>query len=298
MDKQVILLAGGTGLIGVKMQAFLRNGGHEVRVLSRQRDDKDQSKFYWNPSTQEIDRKALDGVTVIINLAGAGIADKRWTASRKAELVDSRVEPALFLASLAPEMPDLQHYISASGINCYGYDHPGKIHTETDAFGTDFLSQVVEKWEAAADAFLPFCPVAKIRISVVLTEKGGALETMAKPIRLGLTAALGTGRQWMPWIHWKELIRIFDFVMENRLEGSFNAVSKVVDNRTFTQLLAKRLNRKLWLPNVPGFILKLFLGEMSSLVLHGLNASNEKLKDAGYKFSYEELEDALQDLKL
>lgn len=298
MDKQVILLAGGTGLIGVKMQAFLRNGGHEVRVLSRQRDDKDQSKFYWNPSTQEIDRKALDGVMVIINLAGAGIADKRWTASRKAELVDSRVEPALFLASLAPEMPHLQHYISASGINCYGYDHPERIHKETDAFGTDFLSQVVEKWEAAADAFLPFCPVAKIRISVVLTEKGGALETMAKPIRLGLTAALGTGRQWMPWIHWKELIRIFDFVMENRLEGSFNAVSKVVDNRTFTQLLAKRLNRKLWLPNVPGFILKLFLGEMSSLVLHGLNASNEKLKDAGYKFSYEELEDALQDLKL
>jgi len=298
MEKQVILLAGGTGLIGLRLQDLLLSKGHEVRVLTRGKASASPRRFHWDPEQYEIDRDALEGVSVIINLAGAGIADKRWTSSRKKELIDSRVVPTLFLASLAPDMPMLRHYISASGINCYGYDHPDKLHTEEDPFGTDFLSQVVEKWESAADSFLPFCPVAKVRISVVLTEKGGALETIARPVKLGFTAALGSGVQWMPWIHWKDLVDIFDFIMDHRLAGSFNAVSKVVNNETFTRLLAKHLHKKMWLPNVPGFILRLFLGEMSSVVLEGVNASNRKLRDAGYTFRYEDAEKALEKLDL
>ena len=296
MKKQIILLAGGTGMIGKEMQAFLLKQGHEVRILSRKPSDLSKNIFHWQPTKDEIDAAALSGVTTIINLSGAGIADKRWTAERKREMIDSRVQPTQFLVSLAPQMPELKQYISASGINCYGYDNHAKVYQENDAFGKDFLSQVVEKWEQAADSLSPYCVVSKIRISVVLTAEGGALETIAKPIKMGLTSALGTGKQWMPWIHIADLVGLFNFVMENRLEGSFNATAKVVNNKEFTDALAKQLNKKRWLPNVPAFLLKTILGEMSTVVLEGVNASNEKVKKAGFAFQYEKLGDALKQI--
>jgi uncharacterized protein (TIGR01777 family) len=296
MKKQIILLAGGTGMIGKEMQAFLLKQGHEVRILSRKPSDLSKNIFHWQPTKDEIDAAALNGVTTIINLSGAGIADKRWTAERKREMIDSRVQPTQFLVSLAPQMPELKQYISASGINCYGYDNHAKVYQENDPFGKDFLSQVVEKWEQAADSFSTYCVVSKIRISVVLTAEGGALETIAKPIKMGLTSALGTGKQWMPWIHIDDLVGLFNFVMENRLEGSFNATSKVVNNKEFTDALAKQLNKKRWLPNVPAFLLKTILGEMSTVVLEGVNASNEKVKKAGFAFQYEKLGDALKQI--
>jgi uncharacterized protein (TIGR01777 family) len=296
MEKQIILLAGGTGLIGKQMQAFLQKQGHEVRVLSRKPSDLSKNIFHWEPTKEEIDVTALNGVTTIINLSGAGIADKRWTTERKREMIDSRVQPTHFLASLAPQMSELKQYISASGINCYGYDNHAKVYQENDPFGKDFLSQVVEKWEQAADTLSPYCVVSKIRISVVLTAEGGALETIAKPIKMGLTSALGSGKQWMPWIHIDDLIKIFNFVMENRLEGSFNANAKNVNNLVFTETLAKQLHKKRWLPNVPAFVLKTILGEMATVVLEGVNASNEKIKKAGFVFQYEHLSDALKEV--
>ena len=296
MKKQIILLAGGTGMIGKEMQAFLLKQGHEVRILSRKPSDLSKNIFHWQPTKDEIDAAALSGVTTIINLSGAGIADKRWTAERKREMIDSRVQPTQFLVSLAPQMPELKQYISASGITCYGCDNHAKVYQENDPFGKDFLSQVVEKWEQAADPLSPYCVVSKIRISVVLTTEGGALETIAKPIKMGLTSALGTGKQWMPWIHIADLVGLFNFVMENRLEGSFNATAKVVNNKEFTDALAKQLNKKRWLPNVPAFLLKTILGEMSTVVLEGVNASNEKVKKAGFAFQYEKLGDALKQM--
>ena len=296
MEKQIILLAGGTGLIGKQMHAYLRKQEHEVRILTRKRSDFTKNIFHWNPLKQEIDSAALEGVSTIINLSGAGIADKRWTVERKREMIDSRVIPAQFLASLAPQMPDLKQYISASGINCYGYENPSKIYTELDAFGKDFLSQVVEKWEKAADSFAPFCIVSKIRISVVLTAEGGALETIAKPIKLGFTSALGSGKQWMPWIHINDLVHLFNFVMENRLEGSFNANAKIVNNTEFTDILAKQFDKKRWLPNVPAFVLKTILGEMSTVVLEGVNVSNDKIKKAGFAFQFENLGVAMKSI--
>jgi uncharacterized protein (TIGR01777 family) len=296
MEKQIILLAGGTGMIGKKMQAFLLKQGHEVRILSRKPSDLSKHIFHWQPTKDEMYVAALNGVTTIINFSGAGIADKRWTTERKREMINSRVQPTQFLASLAPQMPELKQYISASGINCYGYENHSKIYQENEPFGKDFLSQVVEKWEQAADALSPYCVVSKIRISAVLTAEGGALETIAKPIKMGLTSALGTGKQWMPWIHIDDLVSLFNFVMENRLEGSFNANAKNVNNLEFTETLAKQLHKKRWLPNVPAFMLKTILGEMSTVVLEGVNASNEKIKKAGFAFQYENLGDALKEV--
>lgn len=296
MEKQVILIAGGTGLIGHALQKRFKEAGHEVRILSRKPSDHLQHLFHWDPDREQIDAAALSGVTTIINLSGAGIADKRWTKKRKRELLSSRVIPALFMAKLAPQMPDLKQYISSSGVNAYGYDHPEKVYVESDPFGDDFLSQIVRQWEEAADHLKPFCPVAHIRTSLVMAEKGGALETMAKPARMGFAAALGSGRQWMPWIHIEDLAGIFELVMEKRLSGSFNAAAETVTNKEFTAALARKLHRKLWLPNVPGFLLKIALGEMSSLVLEGLNVSSRKIKNEGFTFRYEKVDEALEDL--
>lgn len=296
MEKQIVLIAGGTGLIGSALRKSLEKSGHEVRILSRKPSDPGKQLFHWDPARKEMDEAALQGVTTIFNLSGAGIADKRWTARRKQELIDSRIEPALFLASFAPKMNALQQYISSSGINAYGNDQPEAIHTENDPFGNDFLSQVVRKWEEAADAFQPFCPVAKVRTSLVMAEKGGALETMAKPVRMGFASALGSGNQWMPWIHIDDLVGIFMLIMEKRLSGSYNATAHVVTNEHFTAALAHRLGRKMWLPNAPSFALKLVLGEMSSLVLEGLNATSHKIKQEGFEFQFEDVETALKDL--
>jgi uncharacterized protein (TIGR01777 family) len=296
MKKQIILLAGGTGLLGDRLRQYFEEQEHEVRVLSRQPSAPAKRRYHWDPVKKKIDKQALAGVTVIINLSGAGIADKRWTPARKKELLDSRVEPNVFLAELAPQMPKLRQYVAASGINCYGYGHPEKVFVETDAFGPDFLSQLVEKWESAADLMQPFCQVTKVRISVVLTEKGGALETIAKPVRMGFGSPLGDGKQWMPWIHWFDLMRIFDFLIRQELPGVFNALGEVVDNAHFTKTLAKQLDKKLWMPKVPAFALKLLLGEMSTVALEGVNASNAKLKAAGFKLEYPKLENALAEL--
>lgn len=296
MEKQVVLIAGGTGLIGKALSAKLRDLGHEVRILSRRPSDHSKQLFHWDPAKKEIDAAALPGVSTIINLSGAGIADKRWTEKRKKELLNSRVQPALFLASLKARMPELRQYISSSGVNAYGYDHPEKVYTEDDAFGKDFLSQIVQKWEEAADTFQPFCTVAKIRTSPVLAAKGSMLQTMEKPVKAHFAAALGSGKQWMPWIHIDDQVGIFIFAMEKRLAGSFHAVAQTTTNKAFTATLARQLHRKLWLPDVPAFLLKIALGEMASMVLEGVNVSSRKIREAGYQFKFDRLEEALDDL--
>lgn len=296
MEKEIVLVAGGTGLIGQEIVRHFRSKGCEVRILSRGKTVTSTNIFHWNPEKNEIDSTALAGVTTIINLVGSGIAEKRWTADRKKEIIYSRVQPTMFLASLAPEITTLQHYVSASGINCYGTKDTGNIFTEDEAFGSDFLSSVVQKWEAAADAFHPYCKVSKIRISMVLSAQGGALETIIKPMKFGFTSSFGTGKQWMSWVHIHDLARIFEFVVKHKCEGSFNATGKLVSNQNFTKTLAVILRKRMWLPNVPSFVLQLALGEMATVVLDGVQVSSEKLKGLGFQYEFEELKDALQDL--
>ena len=144
---------------------------YTVRILTRQKKKCDGvTYFYWNPLRKEIDPKALDNVSRLINLSGAGIADKRWCPHRKKELIDSRVFPALFLADVASNCSTLKQYVTASGINCYPLDNPEKVFNEEDEFGSDFLSEVVQQWEMAADCFQPICKVAKLRIPFLLGE--------------------------------------------------------------------------------------------------------------------------------
>jgi len=285
-----ILLAGGTGLIGQNLVELLKSEGHEVNILTRS-DYKKDNHFYWSPKANEIDENALENIDIIINLAGAGIADKRWTKKRKEVLINSRVDTTNFLFQISDKLPDLKQYVSASGINCYGYDHYNKKHKESDPFGDDFLSQVVEKWENAADQFKDRCKVAKVRTSVVLTKEGGALPKIAKTVNNYIGAPIGSGKQWMPWISINDINRVYAHIVANQLEGRYNALADSVTNKEFTKKLAKSLNKPLWLPNVPSFVLKLALGEMASVILEGLQADNSKICETGFKFEDASLDD-------
>lgn len=291
---KTILIAGGTGFIGRRIQKLLENSNYKVSILSR--SPKKSNEFHWDPSKGEIDKKSLENVSAIINLCGSGIGDKRWTAKRKEELFHSRIEPTKFLYSLINDLPDLECYISASGISCYGFEDNQKIYSEEDPFGSDYLSQLVKSWENVANLFESQCRVVKMRTAVVLDEKEGALSKIAKPIQIGIGSALGDGKQIMSWVQIDDLTNAFLFAIQNLIAGSFNIVGGNHSNLEFSSLLAKTLNKPFFFPKVPAFILNLILGEMAVIVLKGVNVSNQKIVDAGFKFHFTDLEKTFKEV--
>ena len=293
MVKRIVLIAGGSGLIGQEVQKELNECGHEVRILTRQ-ENPEAPYYNWNPKSKEIDKEALKGVQVIINLAGVGIADKRWSDKQKEVIFNSRIKPTQFLHEISQNMPALTQYISASGITCYGFEDPLKIYTESDEFGTDFLSTVVRRWEEVADLFSPQQKVVKIRTGVVLTEKGGALPKISGTIKKYVGAPLGSGEQKMPWITLKDIARIYVHAVNHQLNGAYNASCANISNEKLTKEVAKHLQKPLWLPNIPAFVLKLVLGEMSSLVLEGIRIDNSKILDTGFEFKHKTIDAALK----
>jgi uncharacterized protein (TIGR01777 family) len=296
MENTFILIAGGSGLIGKRLYAHLYEKGYNVAILSR--DKKERNAYYWNPDKGEIDTSILHKVTHLINLSGVSIAGARWTEARKNEIIHSRVFSTEFLFQQKDHFKNLKQYISASGVSCYGVESETKSYTEEDYFGNDFLSEVVEKWEKAADLFSSIALVSKVRISPVLDSRGGFISEMKKPIQFGAGAVLGSGNQWMPWIHQRDLMAIFEFIMKNELTGPYNAVSGNVTNRTLTQMLARKLHRPLVLPALPAWSAKLIFGEMATLFLDGVQVSNQKLKELGFQFQFTELEEALDQVLL
>ena len=288
---KTIMIAGGTGLIGKALEKKLLEIGYSVRILTR--NPTSNNHYFWNPSLAEIDESSLSEVNVLINLSGAGIADKRWTKDRKEVLVSSRIGTNEFLASKISKMPQLEQFISSSGINCYPLENTSKIYIEGDDFGTDYLSQLVKKWEESANLFLSKCPVAKIRTAVVLSPNGGALSRMLPAIKMGIGSPLGSGNQAMAWIHIDDLVDLFVFAIENHLTGAYNAVTACTSNKNFMQALAKQYKKPFWFLFVPSFMLKLIFGEMSTVLLDGVFVSNQKMIDLGFKFKRKHIESAL-----
>lgn len=288
-----IAIAGGTGLIGKKLEEKLTSEGFEVLILTR--NPKADNHVSWNPNERKIDLVRVQNVEVIINLCGAGIADKRWSKSRKKELYDSRIIPNEFLSSIQSELPNLKQFISASGVNAYGYKNEAKEYTEEDPIGPDFLSQLVKDWEASTNGFQNI-PVAKMRIAMVLSSEGGALEKLLKPIKFHLGSGLGSGKQPIAWVHIDDLTNSFVFAIKNKLDGAYNILNGYIGNKEFMSTLSDVKGKKLWLPNVPEFMLKMVFGEMSEMLLKGVNISNQKIQDAGFIFYYLNLKLALEDL--
>ncbi|WP_148230073.1 TIGR01777 family oxidoreductase [Marivirga tractuosa] len=296
-----VLITGGSGLVGTELSALLKQKGYEVAHLTRsKKQGYPYPQFEWDIKKQTMEEEAIRFADIVIHLAGAGVADEKWTDNRKKIIIDSRTESAALLHKTIAKIPEHapQQYISASAIGYYGMDTGDKLVDENSDPGSDFLAEVTKKWEASADQFQSLqIPTAKIRVGIVLTDQGGALPQLAQPIKLFVGAPLGSGKQWMSWIHIEDLSRLFLHVLEKKLTGVYNGVGvSPATNKEVTKAVAKALNKPLILPNVPPFAMKLILGEMAQMVLGGNKVSAEKTLNSGFKFKYEDLDEALKDI--
>ncbi|WP_374459008.1 TIGR01777 family oxidoreductase [Chryseobacterium taeanense] len=297
--KEIVLITGASGLIARELSEILKKD-YIVRFLTREK--KNENEFEWNINEKTIDEKAMEGISHIIHLAGANISEKRWTDERKKELISSRVDSAdLLLQTLRKKNIRLKSFISASGINYYGTKTTEKIFNENDAPGNDFLSEVVVLWERAADQFKEQHlaeRVVKIRTAVVLSDKEGALKKMLPTIKMGIGSALGSGKQYMPWIHIKDICSIYEFALQNSsVDGAFNAVApQHTTNKNLTEKIAEVLDKPLFMPNVPAFVLKFIFGELADALLEGSRASADKIQKVGFDFEFPDLKIALENL--
>lgn len=295
-----ILITGGSGLIGGHLTKLLLKEGYTVRHLSRTvRVNVAVPTFKWDISKGFVDPLALDSVDHIVHLSGAGIADGSWTKERMQVLYSSRVDAAELLRNEVERSGIWpKSFISASGINYYGALTSDHLFTESDPPANDTIGKLTQAWEEAADAWAPHCRVVKLRTSVVLAQEGGALPKLAKPARWGLSAPLGTGTQWMPWVHVEDLAQVYLHAIRHTvLEGAYNIVApEDVQNQEFMRQLAEVLHKPFFVPHIPAFAIRAILGEMSGLILEGSRASNAKLTATGFEFRHPKLREALSGL--
>ncbi|HTI07662.1 MAG TPA: TIGR01777 family oxidoreductase [Puia sp.] len=333
-----ILITGGTGLIGTALSRMLLEKGYDVTLLSRKGKTTGEGSprpgaaspsgsagngaaasfpaagpptgaaaprtAHWNPRTQTIDAEAIRQADYIIHLAGAGVADKRWSKKRKKEIVESRTTSSALLVKALQETPNkVQAVVSISGIGWYGPDpaipNPRPFE-ETDPPDEDFLGETCRLWE---DAITPVTSMGKrlviLRTGIVLSREGGALKEFKKPVKMGVAAILGSGKQIVSWIHVEDLCRLFLQAVEHPdWKGIYNAAApRPVDNKTLTLALASRLKGKYFVPiYVPAFLLKIIVGEMSIEVLKSTTVNTKKTRIGGFQFLYPSLESALEDL--
>ncbi len=291
-----ILITGASGLVGSRLTEMLLQKGYEVSHLGRTKKDGAVKSYVWNVEKGEFDEQALVGIDTIVHLAGAGVADKRWNEDRKREILESRTKSsALLYETLKKGNHSVKAVVSASAIGYYGFCLDERIFHEDSKPSTDYLAQVTKQWEESVDKITSLnLRVAKLRIGIVLSDKGGALVEMAKPVRLGVGAALGTGKQYLSWIHIDDLCAMFIKAAEDdQMQGTYNAVCDWITNKAITTLIAKVLNKPLWLPPIPGFVMKLIVGEMAVIVVNGSKVSSEKIRETGFSFQHADLEKAL-----
>lgn len=297
-----ILITGATGLVGKNIVSLLLSKDYTVHYLSTSKKkiktEQNFKGFYWNPAKAEIDVNAFNGVSKVIHLAGATVANK-WTAAYKSQILQSRVQSADLLFKTIKENDfKIDQFISASAIGIYNSSVTVLNSEETPTNPQTFLAEVVKTWEQKADMFSNLsAKVCKVRIGIVLDKKEGALPKMMQPIKLGAGAALGNGKQWQSWIHVKDLAQMFVYVLEENKEGIYNAVApNPVTNIDLTKAVAKVLKKPMFLPAVPAFMLKLILGEMSALVLESQKVSSEKITNEGFVFTFPKIEEALESI--
>lgn len=290
-----ILITGGTGLIGKQLQKLLKEKKYKSVILSR--NPKSENEFLWNIENNFIDENAFENITHIIHLAGAGIADKRWTSKRKKELIKSRVKSTNLLLTYIKKLEiPLEGFISASGIGYYGAITSNKIFTEEDNPSNDFISEICVKWEKAINKFNELNITTTIlRTGIVLSKNGGALPKMDTPLFL---SALGSGNQFMPWIQINDLCRLYIKAIEdNNFRGIFNAVApEHQTNKSFIKTLGEILKKPVLPMNTPSFILKTALGELAFILLNGSRVSSKKIEKTEFKFEYKTLKEALTKL--
>lgn len=294
-----VLITGGSGLVGKTLTHLLLERGVEVHWLSTRKSASypNVTVHYWNPAHLEMDDNALDDIDTVFNLAGANVA-MRWTDENKRLILDSRVQGAQTLYKYLEKSKSKPDVISASAVGYYPSDYE-KLYVETDKPNDEFLGMVVQQWEEAVDQIQNLgLRVVKLRIGIVLDKGGGALGQMLLPFKLGVGSPLGSGKQWMPWIHVEDLGRMFIHLAEQGdASGAYNAsVENQVRNKEFGAKLAKALNRPYFFPPVPAFTLKLALGEMAFIALMSTHISVDKVKKTGFEWKHTDLLEALKDV--
>lgn len=296
-----ILITGGTGSIGKHLTSRLTMQGHNVVILSRNVFKQSTVEVYqWDPDKGYADEKAFEGIDHIVNLAGAGIGEKRWTKKRKVELLNSRTNAAkvLFYYINSLKLKPVS-FIGASAIGYYGAQTSQKIFVESDEPAKDFLGTVCALWENSYEPIKAAAVSTSIlRISPVLAKNSGVYKALAPPTAYGLGTIVGSGKQYMPWIHIDDMVSIIVELIDGTIpHGVYNAVApEHVNGTQFMNALAASLGRKIILPRVPAIVLKLGLGEMSSMIVEGSRISAQKLLQNSFKFKHETIESALSNL--
>ncbi len=297
-----VLITGATGLIGNELVSLLLQNGVSIHYLTTSKkkieNELNYKGFYWNPEQGIIDENCLMGVDAIIHLAGATIS-KRWTNSYKQEIIESRLlSSAVLFKALKNHPNQVKQIVSASGTAIYPNNDKVIYDENSKEIDNSFLGNVVYKWEESADKFKSLgLKVCKLRTGIVLSNKGGALIEMAKPIKLGLGSPFGTGKQMQSWIQIHDIAALYFFVISNDLEGVYNAVApNPVSNEKLTMTIATVLKKPLFMPNIPKFMMKLLLGEMHELLFENRNLSAQKIIDKGFIFKYETIEKAIENI--
>lgn len=298
--KKNVLISGGSGFIGKNLTNLLIANGYSVSILSRRdrQNTADVSFFKWDIAKQFIEEEAVRKADYIVHLAGENIAEKPWTAKRKEEILQSREQSIqLIYDVLKKNNKKLDAFVSASGVGIYGAINGQTICTENTAPENDFLGSTCQKWEAAAGTIGDLnIRVVKIRTGLVLGKEDGFLKKLTPIFKLRLGSALGSGKQYMPWIHVDDLCAIYlEAINNSNMTGAYNAA--IFDNTTnsvFSETLAKVYGYSIWLPNVPAFLIKMALGEMALLILKGRRVSSQKIEQTGFKFQFTNLEQALR----
>lgn len=303
---QTILVTGGTGFVGQTLVPLIIKKGYKVIILSRSGNKHPGngrvSYAQWDIEKNYIDPVAISSADAIIHLAGAGVVDKRWSASYKKEILNSRVQSGrLIINSLKNTANTVKTIISSSAIGWYGPDrHDGHSFTEDDPAYDDFLGNTCREWEESMEPAVSMgIRLCKLRTGIVLGKAGGAFKEFCKPLAFGVAGILGNGKQMVSWVHINDLCNMFVHALENSsMHGSYNAVGPVpVSNRELTLTMATIMKGKLFLPvHVPSFILKIMMGESSIEVLKSTTVSADKILRSGFVFQYPDITSAIKDL--
>lgn len=296
-----VLIGGGTGLIGTRLSEILEEHGYTVEHLSRSENPDARFPAYaWDTVNGTIDEAAVARADYVINLAGAGIADKPWTDARKRIIIESRTKSTRLLLDTFRKLDkEPKAYLSSAAIGIYG-DRGDEVMTEDSEPGkSGFLAESCKAWEQAIrEVAATSTRTVALRIGVVLSTKGGALEKMLIPLKLRTATYFGDGSQWFSWIHIDDVCQMFLYALENEnLEGFYNAVApNPKTNKQFTEVLADAYGKSVVTVPAPAFALRLGMGEMADTVLGSTKVSAQKIQDVGFEFKFPELKPALQDL--
>ncbi|MCI4442977.1 MAG: TIGR01777 family oxidoreductase [Lentimicrobium sp.] len=299
--KKNVLISGGSGFVGKHLTNLLIANGYSVSILSRSDKQNKTDVFYykWDVSGNYIDEKAVLNADFIIHLAGENIADERWTAKRKAAIIDSREQSTQLIYEVLKKTDKKpEAFISASGIGIYGAVNDEVVCDENTLPANDFLGITCQKWEASADTIERLgIRTVKIRTGLVLGKEDGFLKKLTPVFKFRLGSVLGSGKQYMPWIHINDLCSIYlEAIKNTEMTGAYNAaINDNTTNAVFSKTLAKIYGYSIWLPNIPAFLIKMALGEMSKIILTGRRVSSEKIEKLGFTFQFATLEDALRD---